>query len=78
MQIAFRRFGYAFHRIGSLPDADQIGLSYELKEIGEQLRDLSSTEKYFLMLSYGSTASLDEIKNKIEPLLEMLDRIRQR
>jgi len=76
LQIAFRRFGYTFHRLGTLPDADKLGVAEELKDIGEQLRNLSSTEKYFLTFHYGSTSSFDEINKKIEPLLKSLDMLR--
>jgi hypothetical protein len=76
LQFAFRRFGYTFHRLGTLPDADKLKVADELKDIGEQLRNLSSTQKYFLMFQYGSTSSLEEIKKKIEPLLDRLDRLR--
>ena len=76
LQIAFRRFGYTFHRLGTLPDADKLGISDELKDTGEQLRNLSSTQKYFLTFHYGSTSSFDEIKKKIEPLFERLDKLR--
>jgi hypothetical protein len=76
LQIAFRRFGYAFHRLGTLPDADKLRIADELKDIGEQLRNLSSTQKYFMMFHYGSTSSLDEIRKKIESLLERLDKLR--
>ena len=41
LQDPFRRFGYAFHRLGFLPDAYKyLGLSIKLKEIGEMVRNL--------------------------------------
>jgi len=76
LQDSFRRIGYTFHRLGSLPDADKYAdLSIELKEIGEKLRNLSSTQKYFLM--YGAVNPLDKIKKEIEPILSKLDSLRQ-
>jgi hypothetical protein len=75
LRDSFRRFGYTFHRLSALPDADQFeNLSIDLKEVGEKLRNLSSTEKYFL-LSMGVNP-LDKIKNEIEPILSRLESLK--
>jgi len=71
LRDSFRRFGYTFHRLGFLPDADKYGLSIELKEIGELLRKLSSTQNYFLM-SMGVNP-LDKIKPEIVRIIEKLE-----
>jgi len=76
LQDSFRRFGYTFHRLGVLPDADKYsGLSIELRKVGERLRNLSSTQKYFLM-SVGVNP-LDKIKLEIEPILSKLEALKR-
>ena len=77
IQDSLRRFGYVFHRLGYLPDAQKYGsLANDLKEIGQTLRNLSSTEKYFLELScIGGT--LDPITAKVLPVIGKIDNIRR-
>ena len=75
LRESFRRFGYAFHRLGILPDADLEGISIELREAGEKLRNLSSTQKYFLV---GMQSPLPKIKEEIQPILITLEIIKKK
>lgn len=75
LQDALRRFGYTFHRLGSLPDADHYGFAVKLIESGEKLRKLSSTEKYFL--SYMGANPVEEIKPEMTHVLTELDSLKQ-
>lgn len=74
LRESFRRFGYTFHRLGTLPDADLGGVSLELKEAGEKLRNLSSTQKYFIVDMVG----LNKIKEEIKPVLTNLETIKKK
>lgn len=76
LRDAFRRYGYTFHRLASLQDADKYGLSIELKEIGESLRKLSSTQNYFL-LSMGVNP-LDKIKPEMVQIMDRLEACKER
>jgi hypothetical protein len=76
LRESFRRFGYTFHRLGSLPDADKYnGLSVELREVGEKLRNLSSTSKYFLPAL--GLDPIEKVKEEIERVLSTLDDIKE-
>ena len=75
LRDSFRRFGYTFHRLGNLPDADLQGISIELREAGEKLRNLSSTEKYFLT-GIGENP-LIKINEEIQPTLTNLETIKK-
>jgi hypothetical protein len=76
LRDSFRRFGYTFHRLASLPDADKYGFSVELEEIGDSLRKLSSTQNYFLP-SMGVNP-LDKIKPEMMQIMTRLEACKKR
>jgi hypothetical protein len=75
LQDALRRFGYTFHRLGSIPDADSYAIGFDLIEIGERIRKLSSTEKYFL--SYMGANPIEKISFEMTSILAKLDSLMQ-
>ena len=76
LREAFRRFGYTFHRLGSIPDADTYNeLSIELRQVGEKLRNLSSTYKYFIpALGWNP---VEKVKEDIEGVLSTLGDVKR-
>jgi len=75
LRESFRRFGYNFHRLGSLPDADaHNNLSIELREIGEKARNLSSTYKYFLPVAAWNP--IEKVKQEVEAILAKLEQLK--
>ena len=68
----FRRLGYTFHRLGSIPEAEECNVELELREMGERLRALSSM-KYFL--PYIGYNPIEKMKPEIEYVLKLSQEI---
>jgi hypothetical protein len=74
LREGFRRFGYVFYRFGNYPEADTFAnAGQNLRTLGEKLRNLSSTQKYFI---YGiGTNPLREIEPKFEECIDLLQKV---
>jgi hypothetical protein len=61
LKEAFRRNAFAIYRLSACPEAIELGIRDKLAELGRNLRELSSTEKYF-----GYWQDLETMRRKIE------------
>jgi len=76
LRESFRRLGFTFHRLGSLPDADTKNVSIDLREVGLRLRNLSSVEKYFLPVANWNP--IERAKKEIREILNILESVEKR
>ncbi len=73
VQHFLRRFGYIFYKFGYAADMWHF-LNFEnLRDLGSQIRNLSSYEKYFFHINYGE--KLDIVECKINEIIIKLDGI---
>ena len=47
LREAFREHAFGFYRLAAYPEAKELGITDELFKLGRDLRELSSTERYF-------------------------------
>jgi hypothetical protein len=76
IRASFRRSSFILYRFAQTPQADNLGLTELLKQIGTGLRNLTSESKYFVTWNRG--AGFDQIASPMQELLELSSKVQTR